>query len=112
MICPKCKELNQKSTVSVGMSYTHTVYINQFYDEEGNWHGHHPSTSTNMRCSKGHDIAVTSNNKCDHCDFGSEESVTATDSGTLSVQGSSGTLVLSTNSDNTVSSNNIILSNN
>jgi len=55
LICPECKELKQKSTVTVGAQTTTLMAIRQYYDEEGNFHYEDPNIhSTTYHCSEGH----------------------------------------------------------
>lgn len=65
MKCPTCVEEGNKSIVSVGGSITTAMASHQFYDENGKYHLHDPNTSsTQYRCSNGHDWTESSKNKC------------------------------------------------
>jgi len=74
MICPKCKEQERKSTISMGLMRSTAMYCPSFYDEEGKFHAHDlNSRSTSYVCSNGHNIIVINGNKCPSCDFGRED---------------------------------------
>lgn len=80
MICPKCKELNQKSIVHCGLSYSTAMHCQPYFDEDGKFHRHdYNSQSTEYSCSKGHTIYVSPSNRCPNCDFGHDGVITATD---------------------------------
>jgi len=80
MICPKCKELNQKSTITGGSGYSTAMGWQPYYDEEGRHHNHDPNGRTShYSCSQGHDIIVSWSNKCPYCDFGHETVTTVKD---------------------------------
>ena len=76
MICPRCKELGNKSSVTVGYSMSTLMYCPPYYDSEGILHNHdsnhHTATYT---CSGGHDISVSSIRKCPSCSYGSDKEV-------------------------------------
>ena len=95
MICPKCKELNQKSTINKGLSSVNAIYYQSYYDEDGNSHDHHPQLTMKMSCSMGHDISIHVNNRCNYCDFGNEETVVVTDTEVKTVLGTN--IILSNN---------------
>jgi hypothetical protein len=77
MICPRCKELDQKSTIHGGLGFSTAMYCQPYYDEDGKYHHHDLNNHTwKYVCSNGHDILVVPSNKCESCDFGSEETVT------------------------------------
>ena len=80
MICPKCKDLGIKSTVTQGSTYTTAMYCPPYYDEEGKFHIHDRNhKNTQFYCSMGHKISVVLSNKCMNCDFGYEQTVTVSD---------------------------------
>lgn len=80
MICPKCKELGQKSTVTGGMGTCTAMWFEPWYDEDGKYHNHDSNRrSYNYNCSKGHQIFVSPSNKCSSCDWGYEETVVVKD---------------------------------
>lgn len=92
MICPKCKELGQKSTITGGIGMSTLLYCPPYYDEDGNYHSHDGNSHTReYTCSKGHRIVVNASNRCGFCDYGHEEKITVSDlpplSGTLVFQG-------------------------
>ena len=65
MKCPQCVELGLKSTISVGVSMTTCMYFSPFYDEEGRYHNHDKNTTTTqMKCSNGHEWAESTQPKC------------------------------------------------
>src|ERR1700681_3898152 len=81
MICPKCKELGQKSTIHGGMGMVTCAYYPPYYDEEGIFHSHdgnlHSSINT---CSKGHRITAVSTGKCPNYNWGHDsEKITVED---------------------------------
>ena len=55
MICYECKQKELKSEVHELDSITTCMYVNRFYDSDGNYHVHDPNASaTYYRCSNGH----------------------------------------------------------
>lgn len=77
MICPKCKELNQKSTVQVGVGSSTLLYCPAYYDEDGVYHVHDRNKTTyTYSCSKGHQMTVKASSKCPNCNWGEDEIVT------------------------------------
>lgn len=71
MICPKCKELDQKSRVYGGAGMTTCAYYPPYYDEEGVYHNHDGNNHTSVyTCSNGHHITVSSTGMCPNCDWG------------------------------------------
>lgn len=73
MICPKCKELGQKSTITIGPAYTTAMYCPPYYDEDGKLHSHdYNKTSEVYNCSQGHTINVTRSTRCPNCYFGND----------------------------------------
>ena len=76
MICPKCKELGQKSSITVNYSLSTLMYCPRSYDSEGILHNHDSNNHTAMyTCSKGHGISVSSCQKCPNCSYGSNKEV-------------------------------------
>lgn len=62
MICPVCKELNQKSTVrDMGSSSTLLAWSPGHWDEDGNYVQHENPNRiiTDFRCSNGHIFSQT-----------------------------------------------------
>lgn len=89
MICPKCKELNQKSTIYIGGSYCTSMYCPPYFDEDGKYHNHDLNSSvSNYTCSNGHRLKVQHGNKCLSCGFGYEESVTVEDNANVTIKSS------------------------
>jgi hypothetical protein len=73
MICPKCKELSLKSSISVGASYTTAMYCPPYYDEQGVFHSHDMNTNTtHYSCSNGHHFYISNIGRCLGCDFGKD----------------------------------------
>lgn len=69
MKCEKCQLEGKKSTIQIGMSMTTCMGTNTYYDESGNFHYHDPnSTSTDYRCSNGHEWQESSRSKCTSCE--------------------------------------------
>lgn len=97
MICPKCKELGQKSTITVGAGMVTCAYYPPYYDEEGVYHHHDGNNHTySYTCSNNHRMVVTSSGKCPNCDWGhGSEKITVEDIKTqvLNLNGI-GTLIL------------------
>jgi len=80
LICPKCKEFGQKSTVSGGYGTSTAMYCQPYYDEDGKYHNHDSnSKSFQYSCSKGHLLFVSPSNRCSNCDWGHEETITVAD---------------------------------
>ena len=53
--CPECQKLGLKSVVTVCGGMSTLLAVNEYYDEEGNYHYNDPnSTMANYRCSNGH----------------------------------------------------------
>lgn len=99
MICPKCKELEQKSQIHGGNGFSTAMYCPSYYDEDGKYHNHDSnSRSYEYRCSMGHQIFVSPSNRCSSCDFGHDETITVKDLApitnvvTMSADGLSGTI--------------------
>lgn len=92
MICPKCKELGQKSRVNLGQTLSTLTMSEMYWDEEGIPHHHDRNNIvTTYHCTNGHRIVISSTNKCPSCDFGNEVlKVTVEDIGTqtLTLNGS------------------------
>jgi len=77
MICPKCKELNQKSMVRPGWGSVTSMYCPPYYDEDGKYHHHDMNIHRySYSCSQGHSLIVVPSSKCPSCDFGEEEKIT------------------------------------
>lgn len=73
MICTKCKELGQKSTIRIGTSMSTCANYQPYYDEEGVYHSHDGNShSTTYHCSNGHNIYVSQTGTCPNCDFGKD----------------------------------------
>ena len=71
MICPVCKENNEKSSVMEGMCMTTCMYCPSYYDEDGNYHSHDSNiTTSEYHCSKGHSFSIKRTGTCPSCDFG------------------------------------------
>src|SRR5271157_663728 len=106
MICPMCKELNQKSILYIGLLQATSVYYQPYYDEDGLVHHHIPKSCSVYHCSKGHLLDVKANNKCENCDFGSPLTVSVYENtltfneNTLTFNGTSGNLVINTGEKN------------
>ena len=80
MICSKCKEMGQKSTISGGSGYRTAMYFAPYYDEDGKYHYHNGNICTShYTCSKGHSIKIIDSSKCPSCDFGHEQTITVED---------------------------------
>jgi hypothetical protein len=80
MICPKRKELGQKSTIVGGNMFSTAAYYQPYYDEDGKYHFHDGNNHTReYTCSKGHKIIVNLSNKCGACSYGHEEKITVSD---------------------------------
>lgn len=81
MICPKCKELGEKSRVYGGTGMTTCAYYTPYWDEEGVYHHHDGNRHTySYNCSNGHSITVTGTGKCPNCNWGHDnEEVTVKD---------------------------------
>ena len=80
MICPKCKELGQKSTITIGNGYSTLANCNAYFDEDGNYHFHDTNNHvSSYYCSKGHAITVRAASKCASCDWGYPEEVKVED---------------------------------
>lgn len=82
MICPKCKELGLKSTVTSYGSMSTLMGYPTYYDEDGNVHQHDSNRVTSdYRCSEGHRfISERKGSPCPsypkNCDFsGGEEKI-------------------------------------
>ena len=81
MICPVCKENNEKSTVTSHGSMSTLMAYMSTYDEEGHMHYHDGNRiTTDFTCSNGHKFAsVRKGSPCpsypEHCDYdgGDEE---------------------------------------
>lgn len=62
---PKCIEENKESKVHPGILYITATYYPPFYDEKGNYHNHDNNrTTTNYRCSNGHDFSKNLYSSC------------------------------------------------
>jgi hypothetical protein len=73
MICQKCKNEGQKSTVTVGPCFTTAMASRPFYDEEGTYHNHDGNvTTTSYSCSRGHSFTVRERLKCPGCTWPTE----------------------------------------
>jgi hypothetical protein len=73
-ICPYCKKLDLKSTLTYHGSSTTLMGCPTWYDEEGNMHHHDMNkTSSIYSCSMGHEYQINSMSKCPSCDFGNQE---------------------------------------
>ena len=58
MKCPICIQLELKSTLNVGSSWSTVMNWQPYYDEEGNYHDDDPNTiTTDYRCSNDHKFA-------------------------------------------------------
>ena len=67
--CPKCVEEGQKSTLHGGGGITTCMGTQSYFDEEGNPHHHDPnSTTSSLRCSRGHSVVIVSYRTCPSCD--------------------------------------------
>jgi hypothetical protein len=79
LICPKCKELGQKSTINgSGYGISTAMWCAPYYDEDGKYHHHNANSTTSQHvCSMGHILFVTAAKKCQSCDWGSEQTITA-----------------------------------
>lgn len=65
MKCPTCVNEGTKSTLSVGMSITTSMYFSPFYDEDGKYHHHDGNTTTtSYRCSNGHEFSDSRTGSC------------------------------------------------
>lgn len=77
MICPTCKDSDQKSTVRHLWSYTTLLWSNPWYDDEGNYHSHDPNrTTSGFRCSNGHEIRIKGRSPCPQGDYDTETEIT------------------------------------
>jgi len=98
MICPKCKELGEKSTVYEHGMVSTCANVNVYYDEDGNRHWHDPNRSTiSYSCNRGHNFGFALANKCSSCDFGNDKDevvIGADNTPGMIIIGTSGTLVL------------------
>jgi hypothetical protein len=83
MICPKCKELGQKSIIHRGLGTATSMYCPPYYDEEGVYHSHDANICTTVfNCSKGHRITIRSTGKCPSCVWGHDsQQITVEDIG-------------------------------
>lgn len=71
MICPRCKELGNKSIIRGGLGTVTCAYYPPYYDEEGRYHVHDANVhSCSYTCSKGHHITVSNTGKCPSCNWG------------------------------------------
>lgn len=96
MICPKCKELGQKSFLTVGHGMGTCGNYQPYYDEEGNYHNHDGNVnSQSYYCSNGHYITVTSTGKCLSCNWGHDSEkviVRDVDLQTITISSNTGTV--------------------
>lgn len=76
MICPKCKELDQKSRVTPHGGFSTAMYCAPYYGEDDKYHFHDLNRHRyTYSCSSKHVFTVTKGNKCSSCDFGTEDKV-------------------------------------
>lgn len=76
MICPKCKEMGQKSTIACLGGTVTCAYYQPYYDEEGAYHHHDGNMRNyNYSCSNGHRITVNSTAKCSSCSWGVDNEI-------------------------------------
>ncbi len=76
MICSRCKELGQKSSITVGYSMSTLMYCPPYYDSEGILHNHDGNNHTaTYTCSQGHHITISSRRKCSSCSYGNDSEV-------------------------------------
>lgn len=77
MRCYYCMDEGKKSTLTeLGCMSTLMGGGQQYWDEDGKPHRHDPNTTTtNYRCSEGHQYKEKIRGACPSCDFGHEEPV-------------------------------------
>lgn len=75
MRCEKCIEQGLKSTIIIFPGSTTLMWSTPYYDEKGRLHDHNPNWSTtDYRCSNGHEWRVRSRTGCAICgDEGEKE---------------------------------------
>ncbi len=72
MLCPKCVESGEKSSVYYRSGSTTLVAFSPFYDEDGEYHNHDTNKRvSNYGCSQGHWFSITNPNNCPNpkCDW-------------------------------------------
>lgn len=72
MICPTCRETNQRSTVRMVRTWklTPEAKPDRYFDEDGNEHSHDPRVvMTEFLCSNGHRFAERSSWECGTCGY-------------------------------------------
>ena len=74
--CPQCNEADIRSTVTGHDESTTLLMDYQYYDEDGRYHSHDPNwTSSDYRCSNGHQWTERSQNGCEACGTDGEQRV-------------------------------------
>lgn len=76
MKCPQCEAEGIKSTIDDRHGWTTSMGVARFHDEDGRYHVHDRNrTTTDLRCSKNHDLRLVSRKGCkvEGCDFGTGE---------------------------------------
>jgi hypothetical protein len=74
MICPKCKELGQKSHVYEEGGFKTLMGHQPYYNEDGVYHNHDPNrVKESFSCSEGHRIFVKRKDPCPSCNYGKDE---------------------------------------
>ena len=73
--CPECVKEGRKSCLYGGNVGEMTLmYCEPFHDEEGVYHDHDGNKSTTeMHCSNGHHLTVTSYKSCPSCGWSARE---------------------------------------
>ena len=68
MICEKCRDSGQRSTVRIVGTKQSAMPSDCFFDEDGVEHSHNPNiATTTYRCSNGHSFEEKSSWQCAAC---------------------------------------------
>jgi hypothetical protein len=99
VICPKCRELDQKSTIQYKDRTITDVYFPPYYDENGVYHHHDGNRITTIyTCSNDHRITTSETSKCPswpECTWGYVKTVISVEGiESLTLSGGSGDIVI------------------